>query len=95
MSIALERLCVTVSFMIPVATMLSNWIGVGPCGCPISWRVWQIGTVSRALRNPMPVSASWADDMTFGMTLLLTRMGALRGGGGSAGLIGRFGLSDR
>ena len=34
MSIAFERLCVTVSFMISVATILSNWMGVGPCG----WR---------------------------------------------------------
>ena len=43
----------------------------------------------------MPVSASWAEDMTASMTLLLTRIGPLRGGVGSSGLIGRDGLLVR
>ena len=51
--------------------------------------------VSLAFRNPMPVSASWAEDMTAVITLLLTRMGPLSGGGGSSGLMGRDGLSER
>ncbi len=54
-----------------------------------------MGTASLALMKPDPVSDSWTDDMTASMILLLTRTGALSGGGGSSGLIGSFGFLER
>ena len=77
------------------AHLLSNWMGVGPCGWPISWRVVRTGTASLELMNPDPVSDSWTEDMTASLTLELTRIGALRGGAGSSGLMGSLGLSER
>ena len=41
-----------------------NSSGVGPCGCPISSRVWWIGTSYFAVMNPAAVSASYADIIT-------------------------------
>ena len=35
-SIARDRCFLTVSFVIPTAVMLSQWTGVGGCGCPSS-----------------------------------------------------------
>ena len=80
----------TVSFMIPVAHRLSNCRGVGPCLWPSSSRVVRRGTASLALMYPEPVSDSCAEDITLGMTLLLTCTGALLGGAGSVNLIGKF-----
>ena len=54
-----------------------------------------MGTASFALIKPDPVSDSCTEDMTASITLELTRMGALRGGAGSVGLIGSLGLSER
>ena len=95
MSIALERRCETVSVRIPVEARLSNWIGTGPWGWFISFSVVIMGTASRAFRKPIPVSDSWTEDITLGMTLLFTKIGALWGGGGSSGLMGSLGLSER
>ena len=44
---------------------------------------------------PEPLSDSCAEDIMLGITLLLTCTGALLGGAGSVGLIGKFGLSDK
>jgi len=74
-----------VSVSIPTAHLLSNCSGVGPWGWPISVSVVRMGTASLALINPEPVSDSCTDDITASMILLLTRMGALSGGGGSSG----------
>ena len=95
MSIALDLRWTTVSVIMPTAHLLSNCIGVGPCLCPISSSVVRMGTASLALMKPEPVSDSWTEDMTASNILLLTRTGALSGGGGSLGLIGSFGLSER
>jgi hypothetical protein len=54
-----------------------------------------MGMASLAFMSPDPVSDSWTEDMTASMTLVLTRIIALRGGAGSSGLIGNLGLSDR
>ena len=54
-----------------------------------------MGTASLALMKPEPVSDSWTEDMTASMILELTRIGALRGGAGSSGLIGSLGASER
>ena len=45
--------------------------------------------------KPDPVSDSWTDDMTASIILLFTRTGVFSGGGGSSGLIGSLGLSDK
>lgn len=54
-----------------------------------------MGTASFALMKPEPVSDSCTEDITASMTLELTRIGAFRGGAGSVGLMGSFGLSER
>ena len=79
--------------MIPVALLLSNCNGVGPCMCPSSSRVCRSGTASTALLNPDPVSASCTDDMTASMILLCTWIGALRRGLGWSGVMGSLGFS--
>ena len=38
----LERCFLTESFAMPAAVLLSTWMGVGGCGCPISARARQI-----------------------------------------------------
>ena len=73
MSIALERLCLMVLLMNPIAVELSTCIGVGGCSWPISWRAMRIGTASFAARNAAPTSASIADDMTLLMIFARTR----------------------
>ena len=47
--------------------------------------------ISLALKNPAPVSASWADDITASMILLFVMIGPFSGGGVSFGDIGRDG----
>ena len=54
-----------------------------------------MGTASLALMKLEPVSDSWTEDITASMILLLTKIGALRGGGGSSGWMGSFGLLER
>ena len=48
----------------PSAVVLSTWIGVGGCGCPILISMCHIGTASQALMYSAPSSASAADDIT-------------------------------
>jgi len=48
--------CRTVSCMSPVALLLSNFNGGGPCMCPSSSRVCRSGAASTALLNPDLVS---------------------------------------
>ena len=51
------------------------------------------GTSSFVSIKPDLVSDSWREEITASIIFLLTRTGALSGGGGSSGLIGSFGLS--
>ena len=78
---------------IPIAHLLSNCSGVGPCGCPISMAACRMGSACFALINPAPVSASWVELMTASMTLQGTWTGWLCMGGLCSGRIGRTGLS--
>ena len=70
-----------VSLMIPTAHLLLSWIGVGPCWCPSSSSMVQIGTASRVLMKAVPVSASCAEDIMASMILHITRMAPLSGRG--------------
>ena len=54
----------TVSFAIPTAGALSQWIGVGGCGCPISASVRRNTRPSFMFNNNAPNSASAADYAT-------------------------------
>ena len=95
MSIVFDRFCGNVSFNIPTAHLLLNCIGIGPCEWPSAFSVLRSSHASLALKKPIPVSDSWADDMTPLITLELIKMGPLSGGGGSSGLIGSLGCLDR
>ena len=53
-----------VSFAIPTAVALSQWMSVGGCGCPISARVRRNTRTSFMFKNNAPNSASAADDAT-------------------------------
>ena len=90
MSIALDALCLMVLLEKPTAVVLSIWMGVGGCGCPISSKHTRIGKISLAHRNPAPISASAADPITHLIILQITCMGPLIGtsanGAGGAGL---------
>ena len=48
----------------PCAVDFSVWMGVCPCGCPISISALQAGMASLALRKIAPISASAALDIT-------------------------------
>ena len=89
----LDLFCFTVSVSMPTAHLLSNWIGVGPCGWPSSIAAFLIGIAPLALLKPAPVSDSCADDMTASITLLVTSTGALVGGACWSGVFGRVGSS--
>ena len=52
-----------------------------------------MGTALFAFVKPDPVSDSWAEEIIASIILLLMRTGALSGGGGLSGLMGRFCLS--
>ena len=95
MSIDLDCFCLHSSFMMEVATLLSNWMGTGPCGCPISSSARMLGTSSLALMYPAPVSASCALDITVPIIFEMTNVGALCGGGLSDSRIGRVGALDK
>ena len=81
--------------MSAVATLLSNWMGTGDCGWPISSSAWMLGTSSRPLINPAPVSASCAEDITASIIFEMTCIGALCGGGACDSRIGKEGLLDK
>ena len=54
----------TVSFAMPTAVELSQWMGVGGCGCPISASVRHKTRPYFMFKNNAPNSASAADDAT-------------------------------
>ena len=64
--ISLNRDCrrLTVLFVIPTAVELSQCMGVGGCGCPISSRVSQQMVACLQLRNRAPSSDSAAEATT-------------------------------
>ena len=81
MSITFDTFCLMVLFMMPSTTILSNCSGVDPWGCPISSRVFLIGTVSFLFMNLEPASTSCAEDITLSMSLQTTYTATLDGGG--------------
>ena len=81
MSIAFDLFCLMASVRMQTAHLLSNYIGVGPCGCPSLIAALLIGIASLALLKLESVSDSCADDITASMTLLVTRTGVFVGGG--------------
>ena len=64
MFIAQDRCCFIDLWIIPVAVVLSVWIGVGGCLCHSSCRAIRNFTVSCALRKRLPNSASAAEAAT-------------------------------
>ena len=72
----LEMLLVTT----PRAFVLSIFIGVGNCVCPISYRAWHAGMYYFQLMKSAPSSASAADDMTALMILAIVNTATLLGG---------------
>ena len=75
---ALERCRLTVLFVIPTAVALSQCMGVGGCGCPISCRMSLMILTSCALRNRAPSSASAAEAATSLRTEHRLRIAPLR-----------------
>ena len=49
MSMARERCCLTVALAIPLDVEFSFWTGVGPWGWPMSFKVFQITSLSFVL----------------------------------------------
>ena len=68
MFIARDHCCFIVLWIIPVAVVLSVWIGVGGCLCPSSCRAIRNFTVSCVLRKRLHNSDSAAEAAT-AMTL--------------------------
>ena len=64
-SILLDRCLFTVPFAIPVAVVLSQFIGVDGCGCPISRKMSLVIVDYFKFRNSAPSSASAADAEKF------------------------------
>ena len=81
MSILLDCFGLHLSFISAVATLLSNWIGTGDCGWPISSSARMLGTSPGQLMKPAPVSISCAEDIMASIILEITSTGALCGGG--------------
>ena len=92
MLIALDRLCLMVLLMNPIAVEFLTCIGVGGFSWPISWRAMCIGTASFAARNAAPTSASMADDMTVLMIFARTWTAPFSGGGVWLGIGQVFGV---
>ena len=65
MSVALGLRCLVVLLMMPDAVELSDCIGVGPCGCPISSNEVRSTSPSLVLMNRPPNSASAAEAITY------------------------------
>ena len=63
-SIDQERCFLKVSFAMPTAVRLSQWLVVGGCACPNSSRIVQSILRSFALRKRAPISASAAEVTT-------------------------------
>ena len=64
MSIALDRFCCIVEFIMPSVVESSICTGVGGCVCPISSSVTRKGTAALQLMKVAPHSASDVADMT-------------------------------
>ena len=77
MFIARDCYCFIVLWIIPVAVVISVWIGVGGFLCPRSCRAIRNFTVSYALRKSLPNLASDAEDAT-AMTLQSVCIAPLR-----------------
>ena len=67
----------------PTAVVLSVWIGVGGCVCPISIKVCLAGIACLEFRKRAPISASAADDITFFMICAMFKTAALFAGSSS------------
>ena len=80
MYIDFEYFCCTWSFIIPCATLLSNCTGVGPWGWNISWSARLRGIAYFKLMNPVPVSASWTNDIKTSISLHMTCTDPFGGG---------------
>ena len=65
MSIDLDRLYLMVLLVMPEAVELSVLMGVGGCGCPISSRMVLKIMTSCQFTNNAPISASFAEAITF------------------------------
>ena len=63
-SILLDLFLSTVTFEMPVAVLLLQWIGVGDCGYPISYNVSIMILASFAFKNSAPSYASAANAAT-------------------------------
>ena len=81
MSMAFDLFCFRLLFAKASAVVLSNYIGVGGCGCPISCNQVLIGTSSWPLIYVAQISASAADPITLLIIFHKVWMGPLRGGG--------------
>ena len=79
----------------PTSVELSTWIGVGPCGHPISFSVVRICMASWALINMVPHSASAADAIMLRIILHTTCMIPLMVGTKVDGSFGFDGASLR
>ena len=73
------------SLIMYVVHLLSNWIGVGSCGSPMSLRVSWIGIIFFPLINHALFSASCADNMNASIILETTSIVPLWVGGGEIG----------
>ena len=91
MSMALDALYLMVLLAKPTAVVLSTWMGVGGCGCPISSKHTRIGKTSLAHRKPAPISTFAADPIMHLIILQMMCMGPLIGtsanGAGGTGLL--------
>ena len=65
MSIALDRFCCMVEFMIPSVAEFPIWMGVGGCGCSIHSSMISIGTTTLQLMRVYLHSDSEDADITF------------------------------
>ena len=65
MSIAFVAFCFRREFAKLTAVVLSTWMGVEGCGCPISSKQTRRGIASLADRKVEPISASAAELITF------------------------------
>ena len=73
MSIDFKRLLAMLFVTKPCAVVLSVYIGVGGCLCPISSSAWRAGMASRQLMKSALSSASAAEDITDLMILATVR----------------------
>ena len=80
MSLAFDIFCFAVPLKKTSTAVLSIWILVGGCGCPILISQVCTGTESWALVYVKPILASASDPMTFPVILQMLWMDPLFGG---------------